>query len=105
MDPDIDENGQILSLCCCAEPERALDKIERSSIFLYDPEFTAQRRLSKLTKEKIVEVLRDDPAFNKLPHDWQKLKVDKDAAMKTAAKSKKPLPKKANAKKRKSRCR
>eukprot|EP00965_Chrysotila_dentata_P052520 1742663-Pleurochrysis_carterae.AAC.1 len=49
MEPDI---------ICCAKPEKAIDTIERSSIFMYDPEFfTEHGRLNKVSKEKIVEAL------------------------------------------------
>eukprot|EP00965_Chrysotila_dentata_P181404 5987462-Pleurochrysis_carterae.AAC.1 len=85
MDPDV---------VCCAQPDKAIDRIERSSIFLY------QR-----AGEKIVEALRNNPAFDKLLSDWQKLKVDKDPGAKAAATKKKPLPQKAKAKARKARCR
>eukprot|EP00965_Chrysotila_dentata_P135474 4478848-Pleurochrysis_carterae.AAC.2 len=97
VDPDI---------VCCVQPEKAVDTIKRSSIFLYEPEFTEhQGRLNEETKQKIVEALRDDPAFAKLPSDWQKMKADNTPGAKAAANNKKPLPQKSKAKTRKARCR
>eukprot|EP00965_Chrysotila_dentata_P015019 496870-Pleurochrysis_carterae.AAC.1 len=72
---------------------------------MYDPEFTEHGRLNKMSKEKIVKALRDDPAFAKLPTDWQKLQMDKVLGAKAAALKKKPLPQKSMAKTRKARCR
>ena len=57
--------------CACAPHGKQLDTIERSSILLYESEFTEQGRLDKVTKGQIEEVLRERPEHHSLlPSSW-----------------------------------
>ncbi len=58
-----------------------VDTIERSSICLYDLEFTRSNRLNKATKLKLVQALQAHPiAMARLPKNWLANGADADGA-------------------------
>ena len=57
--------------CGCAPHALLSDTIQRSSVLLYESEFTGGGRLDKVTKTQVEEALRAHPAHHKmLPSAW-----------------------------------
>ena len=62
---------------CACEPHAPLcDTIKRSSILLYECEFTPGNRLNNLTKQQVVDALKAFPErLQRLPKTWLPIEI------------------------------